>query len=120
MTKRRVTTIETHQIVIVRRPEGATLAWCHACLKEIEMVHLEEAALLAGVSLRDICRRVGDGETHFVETANGGLVCLPSLLNRLSLGDGGLNSDGAEIQSSPTSDLSDDANREARSPMSKE
>ncbi|MDQ3666001.1 MAG: hypothetical protein M3410_05260 [Acidobacteriota bacterium] len=33
----------------------------------------EEAALLAGVSLRDICRRVGADDMHFVETANGGL-----------------------------------------------
>jgi hypothetical protein len=78
--KRTVTTIETHQILIVRRPGGAVLAWCPVCLREVEMVSLEEAALLANVSLRDICRRVGDGRLHFVETAQGGLVCLPSLL----------------------------------------
>jgi hypothetical protein len=78
--KRTVTTIETHQIIIVRRPEGAALAWCPACLKGVEMVPLEEAALLAGVSLRDICRRVGADDIHFVETVNGGLICLNSLL----------------------------------------
>jgi hypothetical protein len=54
--KRTVTTIEMHQIVIVRRPAGATIALCPACLKEVEMATLEEAALLAGVGLRDICR----------------------------------------------------------------
>jgi len=88
-----VTTIEMHQIVIVRRPAGAAHAWCPACLKEAEMVPLEEAALLAGVSPRDICRRVGAGRVHLVETADGALVCTDSLLNMVSLGDGGLNSD---------------------------
>jgi hypothetical protein len=108
VTKRTVTTIETHKIVIVRRHENATLGWCQACLKEIEMVHLEEAALLAGVSLRDICRRVGDGEMHFIETANGGLVCTNSLLNKVSLGDAELNSDRADTLALPAADLSDD------------
>lgn len=78
--KRTVTTIEMHQIVIVRRPGGAALAWCPTCLKEVEMVPPEEAALLAGVSLQDIRRRVGADDVHFLETANGGLICLNSLL----------------------------------------
>lgn len=80
MRKRTVTTIEIHQIVIVRRPGGAALAWCPTCLKEVEMVPPEEAALLAGVSLRDICRGVGADDIHLVETANGGLICLNSFL----------------------------------------
>ena len=120
MKKRTVTTIETHQIVIVRRPEGATLAWCQSCLKEIEMVHLEEAALMAGVNLRDICRGVGDGAIHFVETANGGFVCLPSLLDNASFGDTGQHSDGADIELSPPSDLSDAATPQVSPPMIKE
>ena len=82
MRKRTVTTIEMHQIVTVRRPVGATLAWCPVCLGEVEMVPLEEAALLVGVSLRDICRRVGADDIHVVETANSGLVCLNSLLSK--------------------------------------
>ena len=104
--KRTVTTIEMHQIDIVRRPAGAALAQCPACLKEVEMVSLEEAALLAGVSLRDICRRVGADHLHFIETAHGGLVCTDSLLNKVPLGDGGLNSDGADTLSLPPADLS--------------
>ena len=44
------------------------------------MVPPGEAVVLAGVSLPDILGRVGDGDIHFVETADGGLVCLPSLL----------------------------------------
>jgi hypothetical protein len=105
--ERTVTTIETHQIVTVRRPAGAAHALCPACLKEVEMVSLEEAALLAGVSLRDICRRVGADHLHFVETADGGLVCTNSLLNKASLGNGGLDSDGADTLLLPAPDLSD-------------
>lgn len=72
------------------------------------MVSLEDAALLAGVNLRDICHRVGDGDIHLVETVDGALVCLSSLLNKTSLGGGGLNSDGADT---PPPGPSDAANQ---------
>ena len=106
-----MTTIEMHQIVTVRRPAGATIALCPACLKEVEMATLEEAALLAGVGLRDICRRVSADLVHLVETADGALICLASLLNKVSLGDGGLNSDGADPLLLPPADASDAADQ---------
>lgn len=111
MRKRTVTTIEMHQIVTIRRLAGATLAWCPVCLKEVEVVSLEEAALLAGFSLRDICGSVGTDHLHFIETSNGGLICTSSLLNVASLGDGALNSEGAELLSLPATDLSDTADQ---------
>lgn len=106
-----MTTIEVHQSVTVRRPAGAALAWCTACLKESEMVSLEKAAQLAGVRLRDICRRVGADHLHFVETSDGGLVCTNSLLNKVPLGDEGLNSDGADGLSLPAPDPTDAADQ---------
>lgn len=109
MKKRTVTTIETHQIVIVRHPARATLAQCPACLKEVEMVSLEAASLLAGLSLRDICRRVSDDDLHLAVTENGGLVCLNSLLNKISLEDGRLSSGGADTPSLPAADLGNDS-----------
>src|SRR5215207_2016508 len=109
--KRTVTTIETHQVVVVRRPEGAADSWCPSCLKQVQMVSLEEAALLVGVGLRDICRRVGDGDIHLIETTGGARVCPASLLTKVSLGDGGLNSDGADTWSLPAPDLSDAADQ---------
>ena len=107
MRKRTVTTIEMHQTVTVRRPEGAADSWCPACLKQVQMVSLEEAALLADVGLRDICRRVGDGDIHLVETADGTPVCLASLLNKVPLGDVGLDSDGADPLLLPPADPGD-------------
>ena len=79
--KRTVTTIETHQIVIVRWARGVALAWCPSCFKEVEVVTLEEAAHLAGVSLRTICCRVSADDLHSIEAGDGALlVCLDSLL----------------------------------------
>ena len=91
MRKRTVTTIEMHQVVTVRRPVGATLHWCPACLKEVEMVPLAEAAQWAGISLRDICRRIAANDVHLVETANGALICLNWIPNKVSSEGGGLN-----------------------------
>lgn len=78
MRKRTVTTIEMHQIVTVRRPAGAAHAWCPACQEVVQIATVEEAALLGGVTLRDMCRRVGNGDIHLIEAANVGLVCLGS------------------------------------------
>ena len=104
-----MTTIETHQIVVVRRHAGSTLALCPVCLKEVEMVQLEEASILVGVSLRDICRQVSDDDIHLAVTENGGLVCLNSLLNNASFMDRGINRDGADTLSLPPADLSNDS-----------
>lgn len=106
-----MTTIEMHQIVIARRPAGASRAWCPACLKEVEMVSLEEAAQLADISLRDICRRVGDGDLHLVEIAEGGLVCTNSLLDKFALGGGELSIEGAGTLLLPAADLNDTADQ---------
>jgi hypothetical protein len=109
--KRTVTTVEMHEIVIVRRRAGVSLAQCSACLKEVEMVSLEQAAQLADISLRDICRRVGDGDIHLVETAEGGLVCTNSLLNKFALGGGELSTEDAGTRCQPAADLSDTADQ---------
>lgn len=83
MRKRTVTTIETHQIVTVRRPVGATLALCPVCLKEIEMITPEVAAALARVTVRSIYAGVEAGGVHFLETPDGRLLlCADSLFQR--------------------------------------
>ena len=97
MRKRTVTTIEMHQIITVRRPAGVCLGWCQVCLQEIEMVTLEGAALLAGVSFQDICRQVAAGQIHFVESADGALICLSSCMNNASLGDADLPSASSDL-----------------------
>jgi len=79
--KRTEITVETHRLLVMRKPTGTTQTWCARCCEQVEMATPERAALLAGVSLRAICRQVEANSIHFVETANGLLlICLNSLL----------------------------------------
>src|SRR5687767_343516 len=86
-----------HQTVTIRRVADATLAWCPACLTKVEMVSLEEASVLAGVNLLEICRRVSEDDVHLTVTENGGLVCLDSLLKKVSVEDTGLKANGPDL-----------------------
>lgn len=77
------TTIETHQVTVIRKrggASGAQLAWCGECCGEVSVCTPEEAAIAAGVSARKIYSRVEAGQLHFSETSDGGLlICVGSL-----------------------------------------
>ena len=80
-TRRAVTTIETHEVWVVRRPADVANILCADCPGADGMLTPEQAAHQAGVSQRTIHRWIEDGRIHFAETANGGLfVCLAPLL----------------------------------------
>ncbi len=74
--KRTEITIETNQLVIIRR-QRSTRAWCQKCGCDVDVV---QAEILTGVAHP----RLGGGEVrkwHSVEAPDGSsLVCLPSLL----------------------------------------
>lgn len=73
-------TVETHQLIVVRRGARFAREWCPPCGRQVNMVTAGEAAAIGGVSLRAICRRVDLGELHFKETGDGLLfICLNSL-----------------------------------------
>lgn len=79
-TKKTRVTVETHQLLVVRRGNRIIEDWCTQCGRQVSMVTADEAAALAGVSLRTICRRVEAGKLHFKETGEGLLfICLNSL-----------------------------------------
>ena len=78
--RRRVTTIETHQVWIIRRQRSSNRPRCSECREQDGMLTPEEAARLTGASTRDIYRRVEAGLIHFMEIPDGGLfVCLASI-----------------------------------------
>jgi len=78
--RRTVTTIETHETLIVRRLTSFPVLRCAACLNEAEMLAPHDAARLTGISQRTIYRWIEDGRIHFVESPDGGLfVCLAPL-----------------------------------------
>lgn len=82
-SKRRIeTTIETHEVWVVRRRAKLSKTFCCAqCPGRAAMFTPEEAASLASVSQRTIYRWVEDGRLHFSETPDGGLlICQASLL----------------------------------------
>ena len=79
-SRRTVTTIETHEVLTVRRDAGRPAPPCAACPGEARMLTPEAAACRAGVSQRTVYGWVEDGRIHFAETPDGGLyVCLEPL-----------------------------------------
>ena len=80
-TRKTKVTVETHQLLVVRRGRRLDEDWCTQCSRRVGMVTADEAAVLAGISLRAICRNVEVGGLHFKETGDGLLfICLNSLL----------------------------------------
>lgn len=90
MSKQTEIIIELHEVTIFRRgqnqalletcPETPQRAWCSFCEREAAMLTAEAAARVAGVSRREIYRRIEKGTLHFHETAEGLVqVCLLSL-----------------------------------------
>jgi hypothetical protein len=83
MRKRSRTTItvESSEVLVIRKPGGSVHAWCPGCVTETVMLRPEAAAVLTGLSTRTIYRRVEADRVHFAETTEGSLlVCLDSLL----------------------------------------
>jgi excisionase family DNA binding protein len=77
---RRTTEIEMEiqELSLVRGSKPVT-AWCPGCARESVMSSPEEAARLAGVSVRAIYRWVEAGAIHFTETREGvTLICVAS------------------------------------------
>ena len=80
MSKRTETTIEIHQVQIIRRRQQETDAWCAVCAATVRMVTPEAAAVLAGVTTRTIYRWIEVALVHFTESPEGALlICANSL-----------------------------------------
>ncbi|HZS04304.1 MAG TPA: hypothetical protein VFD58_05665 [Blastocatellia bacterium] len=74
-------TVETEQVVVIRRAAEPISLWCAGCAAAVTMVTPAEAAIITGSSLRAVCREVEADRLHFTETADGLLlICLNSLL----------------------------------------
>ena len=78
--KRTETTIESHEVWVVRRARPVSPAWCDLCAGRAGMLTPDEAAQWRGVSTRTVYQWVEAGSLHFAETADGALlICLASL-----------------------------------------
>jgi excisionase family DNA binding protein len=78
--KRTETTIESHEVWVIRRARRVSPEWCDLCAGQAGMLTPDEAALWKGVSTRTVYRWVEGGRLHFTEMADGSLlICLASL-----------------------------------------
>jgi len=76
-------TVETEELFGISRRGRFHPLSCPECGDQVEMVTAGEAAALAGVSLRTICRLVESDKLHFTEMSDGLLfICLNSILRR--------------------------------------
>ena len=74
------TRVELHEVWIITDPQGTTVL-CDVCANEQSaMIGPQEAALVAGVSLRTIFRWVEAGHVHYLEQPNSGLLICPNSL----------------------------------------
>ena len=80
--KRTEITIETDEVLVIRRRRGAMRAWCRKCGCEVDIVDLAEAAALSrttGPALRDYAEARG---CHVLKGEDGqDLMCMESWLN---------------------------------------
>ena len=76
-------TIETDEVTIIRR-RHARHVWCRECACEVEVVGMEEAGVLAGITPQAL-RNCGQSQEWHLSQASDGtlLVCLTSLLKTM-------------------------------------
>ena len=74
--------VETHRILAIKRGSRYRLAWCEECGEQARMVTADEAAILAGLSLRTTYQLIEARKLHFTESLDRvGFICLNSLGN---------------------------------------
>jgi hypothetical protein len=78
--KRTRITVETEQVLIIRR-RGCARRWCWQCGREVDMVGFAQAAVLTGTAQRSLRDHARDGKWHLAEASDGSpLICLESLM----------------------------------------
>ncbi|GEM_PF-2157548 len=73
-------TLKSERSISIKSSRALT-ALCEACGREVQMFTPGQAAIICGLSSREVYHRVESGAVHFTETVEGLLlVCLESLL----------------------------------------
>ena len=74
-------TLKTERSISIKSSRELT-AWCEQCSAQVQMFTPGQAALISGLTSREVYHRVEIGAVHFSETVEGLLlVCLDSLLH---------------------------------------
>jgi hypothetical protein len=79
-------TLETKRVQIIRRLRSSR-SWCTECARDVDMVGLEEASALTGMTPPELLQWAGSGSWHFSQSSEGTqLICLDSLMKSLPNG----------------------------------
>ena len=76
MRTRTEITLEMDRWIVASRPKKTR--WCSVCALDVEMMTIDEAALLAHVNSRTIFEWAESGTVHSIETPEGLLLICPS------------------------------------------
>jgi hypothetical protein len=79
MKTRTEITVETDRWVVVNRCRR--MAWCAGCLRQVEMLSIDDAAIFARVNSWTVFRWAEAGAVHFSETSEGLLLICPISLS---------------------------------------
>jgi len=82
MKTRTEITVETERLVIVNRRRRS--AWCPSCSRQVEMLTVDDAAILFHVASRTIFHWAESGAVHSTETPEGLLLICPDSPNLIS------------------------------------
>ena len=81
LNRRTVITFETQERCSYRLPDSsAVIGGCVVCGSEVCWLTPDQFAALAGLSMREVFRRIEANALHFVETVNHGLRICPGSL----------------------------------------
>jgi len=79
MRTRTEITVERDRWVVVKKCRRT--AWCRSCSRDVEMLSIDDAAILAHVNSRTIFGWAESGAVHSTETPEGLLLICPNSLN---------------------------------------
>jgi hypothetical protein len=78
--KRTEIVVEREQVFVIRKLDDSAPQCCPQCGDQVQMVSVDEAASIRGVSSREIYQQVESAQVHFSEKPDGRLlICLASL-----------------------------------------
>jgi len=95
MTKTNQIEIELNETVAYSRASEKFECFCPGCKALVELATPQVAAIITRITEREIYRLVETNEVHFVETDRV-LVCLKSLTQTLTDGNGSIRSDESD------------------------
>ena len=82
MAKQTRISIETDSLLILRG-RSSNRAWCEQCAAHTEMIALENVGVISNLDQPTLEEWLNSGELHRLQTADGTLICLNSLLGQV-------------------------------------